>query len=107
MRKVAGDHGDRGRHRHGSGRGAHLGGRRQHAVYQKITVSQDADCLAGDDVNGPLSAYCQAMVINKHTLEITGGKTHAELDKADPNRATAMDSARRRCSRRSSRSASP
>jgi hypothetical protein len=32
-------------------------------------------------------------VINKHTLGITGGKTYAELDKADPNRATAMDSA--------------
>ena len=60
---------------------------------QKITVSQDADCLAGDDVNGPFSAYCQAMVINKHTLGITGGKTYGELDKADPNRATAMDSA--------------
>ena len=60
---------------------------------QKISVSQDADCLAGDDVNGPFSAYCQAMVINKHTLAITGGKTYAELDKADPNRATAMDSA--------------
>jgi hypothetical protein len=60
---------------------------------QKIVVSQDADCLAGDDVNGPFSAYCQAMVINKHTMGITGGKTYAELDKADPNRATAMDSA--------------
>ena len=60
---------------------------------QKITVSQDADCLAGDDVNGPFSAYCQAMVINKHTMGITGGKTYAELAKDDPNRATAMDSA--------------
>ena len=60
---------------------------------QKITVSQDADCLAGDDVNGPFSAYCQAMVINKHTMGITGGKTYAELAKDDPNRATAMNSA--------------
>ena len=60
---------------------------------QKIVVSEDADCLAGDDVNGPFSAYCQAMVINKHTLGITGGKTYAELDREDPNRATAMDSA--------------
>jgi len=54
---------------------------------QNIVVSADADCLAGDDVNGPFSAYCQAMVINKHTMNITGGKTY------DPNRATAMDSA--------------
>ena len=60
---------------------------------QKITVSQDADCLAGDDVNGPFSAYCQAMVINKHTMGITGGQTYSELAKDDPNRATAMDSA--------------
>jgi hypothetical protein len=60
---------------------------------QKIVVSEDADCLAGDEVNGPFSAYCQAMVIDKHTKEITGGKTYAELDRDDPNRATAMDSA--------------
>ena len=60
---------------------------------QKIVVSEDAGCLPGDDVNGPFSAYCQAMVINKHTLAITGGKTYAELDRDDPNRATAMDSA--------------
>ena len=60
---------------------------------QKIVVAEDADCLAGDDVNGPFSAYCQAMVINKHTLGITGGKTYAELARDDPNRATAMDSA--------------
>ena len=49
--------------------------------------------MAGDDVNGPFSAYCQAMVINKHTMGITGGKTYSELAKDDPNRATAMDSA--------------
>ena len=60
---------------------------------QKIVVSDDADCLAGDDVNGPLSAYCQAQVIDKHTKEITQGKTYAELDQDDPVRQTAMDSA--------------
>jgi len=60
---------------------------------QRITVSADADCAAGDDVNGPISAFCQAAVIDKHTLNITGGKTYAELDRDDPNRATAMNSA--------------
>ena len=60
---------------------------------QRITVSDDAGCLAGDEVNGPFSAYCQAEVIDKHTQEITGGLTYAELDQDDPNRATAMDSA--------------
>ena len=60
---------------------------------QQITVSEDARCAAGDDVNGPISAYCQADIIDKHTLEITGGLTYAELDREDPNRAVAMDSA--------------
>ena len=31
---------------------------------QKIVVSQDADCLAGDDVNGPFSAYCRPMLLH-------------------------------------------
>lgn len=60
---------------------------------QRITVSDDASCAAGDGVNGPISAYCQADIIDQHTLEITGGKTYAELDREDPNRAVAMDSA--------------
>ena len=60
---------------------------------QKIVVSDDADCLAGDEVDGPFSAYCQAKVIDKHTREITGGKTYAQLDQDEPNRAIAADSA--------------
>lgn len=59
---------------------------------QKITVSEDAGCRAGATVTGPISAYCQASVIDKHTMEITGGKTYAELDREDPNRNTAMTS---------------
>jgi hypothetical protein len=57
---------------------------------QKITVSDDASCLAGDEVDGPFSAYCQAMVIDKHALEATGGLRYAELDQDDPKRETAM-----------------
>ena len=60
---------------------------------QKITVSDDANCAAGDNVNGPISAFCQADIIDHHTQAITGGKTYAELDREDPNRAVAMDSA--------------
>jgi ABC-type sugar transport system permease subunit len=60
---------------------------------QRITVSDDANCAAGDGVNGPISAYCQADIIDHHTQEITGGKTYAELPQDDPNRAVAMDSA--------------
>ena len=57
---------------------------------ENITVSDDADFLAGDDVNGPFSAYAQAEVINKHALEATGGKTYAELEQDDPVRDVAM-----------------
>ncbi|WP_134774205.1 aromatic ring-opening dioxygenase LigA [Ornithinimicrobium flavum] len=56
-----------------------------------VTVADDADFLAGDTVDGPFSAYSQAMIIDKHALESTGGKTYAELDREDPLRATAMN----------------
>src|SRR4029078_2805148 len=59
---------------------------------QKITVSNDAGCRAGAALAVPVSTYCQASVIDKHTMEITGGKTYAELDRDDPNRDTAMTS---------------
>lgn len=57
---------------------------------QRITVSDDASCLAGQPVSGPFAAYCQASIINHHALEATGGKTYAELDRDDPLRETAM-----------------
>jgi hypothetical protein len=57
---------------------------------ENITVSEDASCAAGDAVDGPISAYCQAQVIAKHALEATGGKTYAELGREDPTRNTAM-----------------
>jgi hypothetical protein len=58
---------------------------------QNITVSEDASCLAGDEVNGPFSAYCEAQVIDKHAQEATGGLTYAELDREDPLRTVAMN----------------
>ena len=58
---------------------------------QKITVSDDARWFAGDDVNGPFSAYAQADIIDQHATEIAGGKTYAELPQDDPNRATVMN----------------
>ncbi len=57
---------------------------------ENITVADDASCLAGDEVNGPLSAYCEAQIIDDHALEATGGLTYAELDREDPARDTAM-----------------
>jgi len=59
---------------------------------QKIVTSDDA-CLPGRAVTDPFTAYCQAKVIEKHTLEITGGLTYAELDQEDPLREVAMNSA--------------
>lgn len=58
---------------------------------QNITVSDDASCLAGDDVNGPFSAYCQASIIEEHALNATDGLTYAELDREDPRRQVAMN----------------
>ena len=57
---------------------------------EKITVSNDADFLAGKPVKGPFTAYAQAEVINKHALEATNGKTYSELSQDDPLRQTAM-----------------
>jgi hypothetical protein len=56
---------------------------------ENITVSKDATCQAGQAANGPLEAYCQAQIINKHALESTGGKTYAELERDDPLRQVA------------------
>ena len=57
---------------------------------ERITTSPDA-CMAGSSVNGPLPAYCEAMVISTHVAEATGGKTYAELGREDPLRVTAMN----------------
>lgn len=57
---------------------------------ENITVAEDANCLAGNDVNGPFSAYCEADIINHHALDATGGKTYSELDRDDPLRAVAQ-----------------
>lgn len=58
---------------------------------QDITVSEDADFLAGDTVDGPFSAYAQAQVIDRHALEATGGQTYAQLEQDDPLRDVAMN----------------
>ena len=58
---------------------------------QNITVSEDAEWFGGKQVNGPLDAYSQAQVIDKHALEATNGKTYAELEQDDPLREVAMN----------------
>jgi hypothetical protein len=58
---------------------------------QNIVTSDDA-CLPGRSVADPFTAYCEAKVIETHTLEATGGLTYAELDREDPLRETAATS---------------
>jgi hypothetical protein len=58
---------------------------------ENITVSDDAPYFAGQPVDGPLTAFMQAEVINTHYLESTEGKTYAELDRDDPLRDVAMN----------------
>src|SRR5690625_3831993 len=58
---------------------------------ENITIPDDASMFPGKQVKGPLTAYSQADIINKHALEGSGGKTYAELDQDDPARATVMN----------------
>ncbi|GGI02778.1 aromatic ring-opening dioxygenase LigA [Egicoccus halophilus] len=58
---------------------------------QRITTPDDA-CLPEREVRGPFTAYCQAQVIQEHTLDTTDGLTYAELDREDPRRDLAMNS---------------
>ena len=58
---------------------------------EKIVVAEDASTNAGKLVNGPFTAYSQAQIIEKHSKELAGGKTYAQLDREDPKRATVMN----------------
>jgi len=57
---------------------------------ERITVSEDSPRFANDPVDGPLTAFQEAQMIEKHYLESTGGKTYAEIEREDPSRATAQ-----------------
>jgi hypothetical protein len=54
---------------------------------EKIVTAEDADIPLAP-VTGPAEAKAQADAIQRHILNITGGKTYAEMDRTDPNRAT-------------------
>lgn len=57
---------------------------------QRITTTEDA-CLPNRDVVDPFTAYCQAMIIETHAKEATGGLTYAQLGREDPLRDVAMN----------------
>lgn len=58
---------------------------------ENITVSEDAAWFAGEPVDGPLTAYSEAQIIDDHAREATGGLTYAEMDREDPLREVAMN----------------
>jgi hypothetical protein len=55
---------------------------------QNIVTSEDA-CLPNRTVSGPFTAYCEAKVIEMHSLEATGGLYYAEMERDDPLRDVA------------------
>ena len=57
---------------------------------EHIVVSEDAKHNAGKDVEGPFTAYSQAMVIKTHALDAADGLTYAQLPQDDPRRQTVM-----------------
>ncbi|MFC7496435.1 MULTISPECIES: aromatic ring-opening dioxygenase LigA [unclassified Nocardioides] len=58
---------------------------------ENITVSDDANWFAGEDVTGPFTAFSQADIIAEHAEGIADGQTYAEMDQDDPNREAVMD----------------
>ena len=58
---------------------------------ENITVAEDAARFAGEPVDGPLTAYYEADIIEKHALEASKVKTYAELDREDPVRTVVMN----------------
>lgn len=46
---------------------------------QKIDVHPDSEQLKGRPVAGPITAFAQAAVIEKHALGMGGGRTFAEI----------------------------
>ena len=63
---------------------------RSQLAAERITVSDDAPRFAGDEIDGPLTAYTEAETIERHALKASGGKTYAELANDDPARQTVM-----------------
>lgn len=58
---------------------------------ENITIPDDAAAFQGQTVQGPLTAFVQADIIQHHALEASGGKTYAELPMDDPVRNTMMN----------------
>ena len=91
----------------------HRGGVTYYVVHrelkdQDITVSEDAKHNAGKSVEGPFTAYSQAMVIKTHAQEIAGERPTPSCRRTTriARPCSPRRSCNRRCSRRSWRSGS-
>jgi hypothetical protein len=60
-------------------------------VAERITTAEDAS-IPNAAVDDAATAESQANVIKTHTLESTEGKTYAEMDREDPQRALYLNS---------------
>lgn len=58
---------------------------------ENIVIPDDAMAFQGQVVQGPFTAFVQADIIQHHALEMSGGKTYAELPQDDPVRAVMMN----------------
>jgi hypothetical protein len=58
---------------------------------ERVVSSEDAD-IPLVAVTGPEEAKAQAEAIRTHMLKTTNGKTYAEMDRTDPNRAQYLNS---------------
>lgn len=63
---------------------------RAELLAQNITTPEDAS-IPNARVDDPETAEAMADIIGVHALEITGGRTYAEMDRDDPARATAFN----------------
>ena len=54
-------------------------------------MSDDADNFAGEEVDGPFTAYGEAKIIKQHAAGIADGQTYAQLDQDDPRREDVMN----------------
>jgi hypothetical protein len=57
---------------------------------EQITIPDDG-CLGGWQVRDPITAWCQADIIDQHARDTTDGLTYAQLDREDPRRDMAMN----------------
>lgn len=58
---------------------------------EQIAIPDDAIAFPGKIVDGPVDAYIQADIIQHHALELSDGRTYAQLPQDDERRATVMN----------------